>query len=206
MSEATLNSVKITGKVFKEPEFCYESHGEKFYDFSVAVERTSGTIDYVPIMVSNRAASIESLVSGTLVKVSGDFRSRSIRRDEKSHLSLFVFVKELSVLEEIDGDDQNEVEIVGYVCKISEIREVSNKRSLVDFIVAVNRKFNKSSYIPMVAWSRNAKYVKSLGIGAKISIKGRIQSRDYHKRVGDNTEQRTAYEVSISEIREYIEE
>ena len=107
-----------------------------------------------------------------------------------------------SELKEYDENiNPNQIEITGYVCKEPIYRTTPFKREIADVLIAVNRSFNKSDYLPCIAWGRNAKYVSTLNVGDKLEMVGRIQSRVYQKRIDENTvEEKVAYEISLNKI------
>lgn len=192
------NRVYLTGKVASEPVFSHEVMGEGFYDFVLAVKRLSGQEDEIPLTVSERLMEDRCFAIGELMGVSGQLRSYNKIVDNKSKLVLRVFVREID-----DGDEENpnNIEIEGFVCKAPVYRTTPFKREITDMLIAVNRAYNKSDYIPAIAWGRNARYAGNFNIGDKVFISGRIQSRVYQKQLQDGTiEERTAYEVSVGTL------
>ena len=172
--------------------------GEKFYDTTVSVERLSGQSDVIPITVSDRLMEGQNFEIGNLIGLIGQFRSYNKIVDGKSKLVLRVFVRELC---ECDENAPNVIELEGYVCKPPVYRTTPFKREIADLLIAVNRAYNKSDYIPAIAWGRNARYASTFDVGDKIHLVGRIQSRIYQKSLDDGTiEERVAYEVSITKF------
>lgn len=191
------NRVYVLGKVATTPEFSHEVMGEGFYDFVVAVERLSGQIDEIPVTISERLIG-DNLDVGADIGICGQLRSYNKMADGKSKLVLRVFVRELA---ECDPDVPNYIEIEGYVCKQPVYRTTPFGREICDLLLAVNRAYNKSDYIPAIAWGRNARYAETFSVGDRVRVEGRIQSRVYQKTLDDGSvEERTAYEVSVTKI------
>ena len=192
------NQVYLSGQIASAPEFSHEIMGEKFYDTTVSVERLSGQSDVIPITVSDRLMEGQNFEIGNLIGLIGQFRSYNKIVDGKSKLVLRVFVRELC---ECDENAPNVIELEGYVCKPPVYRTTPFKREIADLLIAVNRAYNKSDYIPVIAWGRNARYASTFDVGDKIHLVGRIQSRIYQKSLDDGTiEERVAYEVSITKF------
>lgn len=200
MNEITNNKVKLTGTVVSEPEFIYEVYGEQFFNLFLEVKRISGVADIVPLTISERLFNLEDKFTGTVVRVSGQFRSFNKHEENKNRLVLSVFVREIERVVN-DYDEENEIEIDGFVCKDPVYRKTPLGREIADILFAVNRSYGKSDYIPCIVWGRNAVYTSGLPVGTHLKLAGRIQSRGYVKMYEDGTEeQRTAYEVSVSKI------
>lgn len=198
------NQVYLSGQIASAPEFSHEIMGEKFYDTTVSVERLSGQSDVIPITVSDRLMEGQNFEIGNLIGLIGQFRSYNKIVDGKSKLVLRVFVRELC---ECDENAPNVIELEGYVCKQPVYRTTPFKREIADLLIAVNRAYNKSDYIPAIAWGRNARYASTFDVGDKIHLVGRIQSRIYQKSLDDGTiEERVAYEVSITRFEQEKED
>ena len=191
-----MNKIVLAGLVTEEPIFSHEVHGEKFYRFYLSSSRQSGYCDVlmctVPEIIKN------GINEGNMVKVLGEIRTRNVHEDDKSHLEVTVFVKEVLLYEE----DENNVELDGFICKEPVYRETPFGRQITDLIVASNRERNyKSDYIPCIAWGRNAIRTSEFNVGTRVKVSGRLQSREYNKKIDDETyEERTAYELSASMI------
>ena len=204
MSEYTeSNYIILRGKVTKEKEFNHEIYGEKFYIFEIAVPRLSDSVDIIPITISERLIGNIELNIGKEITVKGQFRSYNEYQKERNKLLLTVFAKELKETEEneeeIKKETLNEVKLTGYICKKPIYRKTPFGREIADLLLAVNRAYNKSDYIPCIAWGRNAKFCEEIEVGKQVRIYGRIQSRTYEKKFEDGTiEKRVAYEVSIA--------
>lgn len=192
------NKVYISGEIVSEATFSHETYNENFYECMVKVERLSGNFDILPVIVSERIIS-QDWVVGKQVNILGQFRSYNRIVDGKSRLELYVFVREL--LDEPINNKSNIVELVGCLCKPPVYRTTPFNREIADLLIAVNRSYNKSNYIPAIAWGRNARFVRSLSVGDKVALSGRIQSRNYEK-ILPNGEKliKTAYEVSVAQI------
>ena len=203
------NRTYILGKVVKKPTFSHEICGEGFYLFYIEVLRKSGSTDTLPVIVSERLISINRLDVDRTVVINGQIRSYNQHIDgTHSHLILSIFAREIDILEdvEIPLDTNNSIEIVGHLCKAPTYRTTPQGREVCDIMMAVNRAYGKSDYIPCIVWGRNARFAGRLEAGEHIQIQGRFQSREYAKKISDNeVETRTAYEVSVSKI-DYAEE
>lgn len=192
------NRVFLSGTVASAPEFTHEVMGEGFYDFVLSVDRLSGQVDEIPVTISERLMENNAIDIGNVVGICGQLRSYNKVAEGKSKLVLRVFVRELC---EPDPDVPNYIEMEGYVCKQPVYRTTPFGREICDLLIAVNRAYNKSDYIPAIAWGRNARYSETFSVGEKVKIEGRIQSRNYQKVLDDGAvEERTAYEVSVAKI------
>lgn len=199
------NQVTLSGEIVSNFEFSHEVFGEEFYTSMLASERTSGQKDIIPVMVSERIVDTGADWIGRFVKVSGQFRSYNKHEENGNRLILSVFVTEF---EEMPFSDNysNHISIDGYICKQPNYRETPLGREIADILLAVNRPYGKSDYIPCICWGRNAVYASNLEVGTRLQIDGRIQSREYQKRISDDEfETRTAYEVSVSKLVEVEE-
>lgn len=196
------NKVFISGEIVTEAEFSHEVYGEGFYEMNVLVKRLSGQGDILPVTVSERLIQDKDLKMGVTVNALGQFRSYNKLADGKSKLMLTVFVREL--LDASPVRNPNSIVLSGYICKPPVYRTTPFNREIADLLVAVNRSYNKSDYIPCIAWGRNARFAKNLAVGEKIALAGRIQSREYQKRLSDDDIKiMTAYEVSVSKLAAY---
>lgn len=193
------NRVFISGEIVSEATFSHEIYGEGFYEFFVRVMRLSGQADVLPVTLSERLIQDGMLSKGKPICALGQFRSYNKIENGKSRLMLTVFVREL--LPRLPDKNPNSILLSGYICKPPVYRTTPFNREIADVLVAVNRAYNKSDYIPCIAWGRNARFVKNLSVGDKIAISGRIQSREYQKKISE-TESRTmtAYEVSVAKL------
>ena len=205
------NYLTLVGKVTGEKNFSHEIYGEKFYVFNLEIERLSGNADIIPITVSERIITDEMLMQGKQLLVKGQFRSYNSYDNEKNRLILTVFAKDVVEVEENNEEEENEmakkdtvtneVVLVGYICKKPIYRQTPFGREIADVLLAVNRAYNKSDYIPTIAWGRNARFCQNLEVGTKVKLVGRVQSRMYEKKHEDGTvENRVAYEVSIGSL------
>ena len=196
------NQVVIMGKIVSGFAFSHEIFGEGFYMMDVEVARLSESYDIIPIMVSERLIDVEEDYQGAYVSISGQFRSYNRHEEKKTRLVLSVFVRELSFVEEADDSIKtNQIFLDGYICKPPVYRKTPLGREIADLLLAVNRPYGKSDYIPCICWGRNARYASAFEVGGHVLLWGRIQSREYIKKLGENeTEKRTAYEVSVSKL------
>lgn len=192
------NRAYVAGEVISAPVFSHEVLGERFYDVVLSVKRLSDRADEIPVTVSDRLMQDASLEVGTRLGVSGQLRSYNKQAEGRSKLVLRVFAREL---DDGESDTPNRIELEGYVCKPPVYRTTPFRREICDMLLAVNRAYNKSDYIPAIAWGRNAKYAGEFAVGDKVAVSGRIQSRTYQKVLPDgSTEERVAYEVSVSQL------
>lgn len=205
------NHLVLVGKVASEKRFSHEIYGESFYIFDMEIPRLSETFDLIPITISERLISDDKLEVGKKIIVKGQFRSYNSYENEKSRLVLTVFAKDVIPEEEIEERAQtdedidlnisNEVTLIGHICKKPIYRKTPFGREIADALLAVNRAYNKSDYIPAIAWGRTARFCDTLETGTQVKAVGRVQSRIYQKKYEDGTvEDRTAYEVSISSL------
>lgn len=195
------NSILIGGVVVSEPEFSHEVFEEKFYSFNLETKRLSDYNDVLPVIISERLIDIKSIKNGLLVKIKGQFRSYNKLVDNKSKLVLSIFAKEIEVVEDESVITLNEANFIGYICKNPIYRKTPLGREIADVLVAVNRSYKKSDYIPCILWGRNAKFCETLSVGSHVKLTGRIQSRKYEKKLEDGTVlSKVAYEVSISKF------
>ena len=193
------NRVFISGEIVSDAVFSHEVYGEGFYEMTVSVKRLSGSSDELPVTVSERLIEEKSLKKGAGLKAYGQFRSYNKLVDGKSKLMLTVFVKE--VVDDAEVKNPNEIVLIGHICKPPVYRTTPFNREIADILVAVNRSYNKSDYIPCIAWGRNARFAKTLSVGEKIAVTGRVQSREYQKKISEyDVRILTAYEVSISKL------
>lgn len=198
------NNVVLSGEIVSNFEFDHECYGEKFYTAMLAIERLSGVKDVIQAVVSDRLIDVKADWTGLFVRVSGQFRSYNKHESDRNRLVLSVFVTEFEEFEEMPFSDNssNHIFIDGYICKPPIYRITpESKREIADILLAINRPYGKSDYIPCIAWGRNARFSEGLEVGTRLQIEGRIQSREYQKRISDEeAETRTAYEVSVSKL------
>lgn len=211
------NYLTLVGKVTGEKKFSHEIYGESFYVFNLEIPRLSGNSDIIPITVSERLLKEETLQEGKKLLIKGQFRSYNSYENEKNRLILTVFAKDIVELKENEVEEEeneivkketitNEVVLVGYICKKPIYRQTPFGREISDLLLAVNRAYNKSDYIPCIAWGRTARFCQNLEVGSQVKVVGRVQSRTYEKKHEDGSvETRIAYEVSVGSL-EVIDE
>ena len=212
------NYLTLVGKVTGEKKFSHEIYGERFYVFNLEIPRLSGNSDIIPITVSERLIKEETLQEGKKLLVKGQFRSYNSYENEKNRLILTVFAKDLVELKESEEQEDenemvkkdtitNEVVLIGYICKKPIYRQTPFGREISDLLLAVNRAYNKSDYIPCIAWGRTARFCENMEVGTEVKIVGRVQSRQYEKKYEDGTvENKVAYEVSVGSLEVIKEE
>lgn len=207
------NQLILVGKVTSEKRFSHEIYGEKFYIFDLKVPRLSGNADIIPITISERLLLEQDLEPGKNIIIEGQFRSYNSYENEKNRLVLTVFAKEIKFAENQEEEfkpskenTSNEVVLDGFICKKPIYRKTPFGREISDILLAVNRAYNKSDYIPCIAWGRNARFCENIAVGTEVRIVGRVQSRQYEKKYEDGTSEiRVAYEVSVASL-EVIEQ
>ena len=200
------NQVIMAGEIVSEFVFSHEVFGEGFYMLEISVRRLSNSYDVIPLMISERLIDVTRDYRGETIAVSGQFRSYNRHEEKKNRLVWSVFVRELEfVEEEPESSRTNQIFLEGYICKMPVYRKTPLGREIADLLVAVNRPYGKSDYIPCICWGRNARYASGFEVGAHIQLWGRIQSREYTKKISEEEiERRIAYEVSVSKL-EFIE-
>lgn len=199
------NHVNLTGTVCDEPLFSHEIYSEKYYMIKLSVDRLSDNKDVIPLTISERFFGEYYPQLGDTIAVSGQYRSYNNYTGVGNKLILTVFVKEIEKIDNEKGEylelNPNRIYLDGYICKPPSYRTTPFCREISDILLAVNRSYNKSDYIPCIAWGRNAKFAQNLSVGTNLRIWGRIQSREYQKHISDSeTVLKTAYEVSISKM------
>ena len=196
------NKVMLAGTVASEMSFSHLIYGEKFYLFKLKVPRLSDNFDMINVTMSERFFPIVNPEPGDLVMIHGQFRSYNNLSDVGNRLILTVFVRDIEYISSIEQiQNPNSIYLNGYICKAPIYRTTPFMREIADILLAVNRSYNKSDYLPCIAWGRNAKYAESLAVGSNLKVWGRIQSREYQKRIGeDEYETKTAYEISVSKM------
>lgn len=202
------NRVTIVGEVVSDFTYSHEVFGEGFYMVEIAVNRLSSSVDIIPLMVSERLIDVTKDYRGMYIEASGQFRSYNRHDECKNKLILSIFVRELNICEEEDAASNiNSIYLDGYICKLPIYRKTPLGREIADVLIAVNRPYGKSDYIPCIAWGRNARYAAGFTVGQHIEVWGRVQSREYLKKIDENLhEKRIAYEVSVSKIEEVNDE
>lgn len=196
------NEVELTGVVETDLKFNHEVYGEGFYSFVIRVQRLSDISDLINVTISERLLGDINLTRGDLITVNGQFRSYNNYSDSGNKLMLTVFARDINTLpEEGKLKNPNNIYLNGFLCKKPVYRTTPFGREITDLLVAVNRAYNKSDYIPCIAWGRNARFASGLEVGENIKITGRIQSREYQKKISETeTVTKTAYEISVSKM------
>ena len=204
MSEKVMenNRVTVIGTIVSDFTFSHAVFGEGFYLVDLSVSRLSEQADVIPLMVSERLMDVTRDYRGCTIEADGQFRSYNRHEGKKNRLVLSVFVREVQFLEEFtDYTKTNQIFLDGYICKEPIYRKTPLGREIADLLVAVNRPYGKSDYIPCIAWGRNARFASGFSVGTRIQIWGRVQSREYTKKLSETEcEKRTAYEVSVSKL------
>lgn len=208
MSEKNLENNKVTviGQVISDFVFSHEVFGEGFYMLNVSVKRLSDSCDVIPLMISERLIDVNEDYRGAYIQATGQFRSYNRHEEKKNRLVLSVFVRELEFIEEeVENAKTNQIFLDGFICKMPVYRKTPLGREIADILLAVNRPYGKSDYIPCICWGRNARFASGFEVGGHTQIWGRIQSREYMKKIDEEeSERRVAYEVSVSKL-EYLD-
>ncbi len=196
------NQVTVTGEIISDFSFSHEIYGEGFYMVDVRVKRLSDIYDVIPVMVSERLVDVKRNYEGALITVNGQFRSYNRHEERKNKLVLSVFAREFTFIDEVeDSPKSNQIYLDGFICKEPIYRKTPLGREIADILLAVNRPYGKSDYIPCICWGRNARYTKNFAVGERCAVWGRIQSREYLKRLDEeNVEKRVAFEVSVGKL------
>lgn len=195
-----MNQTIISGVITNDVTYGHSVMGEAFYEFILASKRKSETSDYIKIVISERIIKPELLIAGTTIRIEGEFHSMNyVDETGKRRLDLFVFAKDASIIDN-DTEHENNIELEGFICREPSYRFTPKNRQITDLLLAVNRNYSKSDYVPVITWGRCAKYIKDYPVGTKVKLKGRLQSRIYHKQVDDTIQEYTAYEVSAMAI------
>ncbi|MBO5208921.1 MAG: single-stranded DNA-binding protein [Lachnospiraceae bacterium] len=196
------NQVTIMGEIVSDFEYSHEIFGEGFYMVDISVDRLSDSTDIIPVMVSERLLDVNEDYKGMKISITGQFRSYNRHEEKKNRLVLSVFAREIDFVDEIEESAKtNQIFLDGYICKAPIYRKTPLGREIADLLLAVNRPYGKSDYIPCICWGRNARFASTFEVGSRCAIWGRIQSREYMKKISeDQLERRTAYEVSVSKL------
>lgn len=195
------NNVEIGGEIIEEMKFSHEIYDEKFYKFLIKTKRLSEYEDILPVIISERLVNLEDIKVGKIVKISGQFRSYNLQTETRNRLLLSIFVKEIEFTEDEKVLTLNDANFVGYICKEPVYRKTPLGREIADVLIAINRTYKKSDYVPCILWGRNAKFCETLNVGDLVKLNGRIQSRTYEKKNPDGEiMKKTAYEVSVSKF------
>ena len=200
------NQAVIAGEIISDFEFNHEVFGEGFYFVKLKVSRLSHSSDIIPLLVSERLIDVKQSHIGQFLEARGQFRSHNKQESDKNRVVLFLFAKEIEMIDSAENRNPNEIFLDGYICKEPVYRTTPLGREIADVLLAVNRAYGKSDYIPCICWGRNARYAGNLSVGSRIQLWGRIQSREYQKQIGEGkVVDKVAFEVSASQM-EYIEE
>lgn len=196
------NQVTVVGEIVSEFSYSHEIFGEGFYMVDVRVQRLSESFDVIPVMVSERLVDVNADLRGANVSISGQFRSYNRHEERKNRLVLSVFAREISFVEEMpESTKTNQIYLDGYICKEPIYRKTPLGREIADVLLAVNRPYGKSDYIPCICWGRNARFASGFNVGERCAVWGRIQSREYMKKLDETqVEKRVAFEVSVSKL------
>ena len=198
------NQVTLIGEIISGFTYSHEVFGEGFYVVDVLVSRLSDSNDVIPMMVSERLLDVRENYTGQYIKAYGQFRSYNRHEERKNRLVLSVFAREIEFMDAIpENAKSNQIFLDGFICKPPIYRKTPLGREIADLLLAVNRPYGKSDYIPCISWGRNARYASGFEVGERVQVWGRIQSREYMKKISEeNLEKRVAYEVSVSKLEQ----
>lgn len=196
------NQVTVTGEIISDFQYSHQVYGEGFYMIEISVNRLSNYADTIPVMISERLIDTQQSYIGQCIRVDGQFRSYNRHEEKRNRLVLSVFARELEFVSEIpEGERSNQIFLDGYICKPPIYRKTPLGREIADLLIAVNRSYGKSDYIPCICWGRNARFASTFEVGGHVQIFGRIQSREYVKKLSEtDAEHRIAYEISVSKV------
>ena len=202
------NQVTVMGEIVSGFSYSHEIYGEGFYMVDIRCKRLSESFDIIPVMVSERLMDVTADYVGELICINGQFRSYNRHEERKNRLVLSVFAREVSFIEEMEESSKtNQIFLDAYICKEPIYRKTPLGREIDDLLLEVNRPYGKSDYIPCICWGRNARYASGFGVGERCAVWGRIQSREYMKKLDEeNVERRVAFEVSVSKLERMEEE
>ena len=195
------NQAVVAGEIISDFEFSHEVFGEGFYFVKLRVNRLSHSSDTIPLLVSERLIDVTHSHIGQYLEAHGQFRSYNKHENNKNHLVLSLFVRELEFIDSMENRKPNMIFLDGYICKEPVYRTTPLGREIADVLLAVNRAYSKSDYIPCIAWGRTARFCENMEVGTEVKIVGRVQSRQYEKKHEDGTiENKVAYEVSVGSL------
>lgn len=195
--EHSANHIMLRGVLSQLPRFSHENHGKRFYSFPLEVERLSGTMDVLPVLLPEHVLCRMDLSGGDMLEVTGQIRTFNNRTSEERKLVISVYAESLTACE---GDPQNSVMLTGTLCKAPVFRQTPLGRQICDGMLAVNRPYHRADYIPCIFWGETAREVGCCDVGTVLRLEGRLQSRDYLKVIGEESRMRTAYEVSAMNV------
>lgn len=197
----TNNKVLISGKLDSNFTYSHQLFGETFYQTTLKIKRLSGCQDFIPVIVSDKLIDVTQKNAGRFLTIHGQFHSHNYYENGRTHLKLYIFAQEIQMLEEKDAHYENKIFLDGYLCRPPVYRLTPLKREIADFLLAVNRSYGKSDYIPGICWSDNAQEIATYPVGTRVTLSGRIQSREYVKKMDDGHPiRKIAYEISVSNI------
>lgn len=192
--EQTVNQITLCGTLASPPVLSHENHGKRFFTFSLEVERLSGNRDTLPILAVESVLEQCDPFGGGKILVSGQVRSFNRRTEQGRRLLISVYAEQISTC---DGEPENEVILQGALCKPPVFRRTPLGREICDMMLAVNRPYSRTDYLPCIAWGRTAEEISLLPVGTTVALTGRLQSRVYVKQLETGKEERIAYEISV---------
>ena len=191
------NYAELCGTMAAAPEYSHTSRGEDFFIFPLCVERLSGTEDTINVIVRRELLDKLEPQDEEKIHIIGELRSFNNKSGEGAKLVITVFAKEIALTY---GDDENIIRLRGTLCKAPNKRTTPMGRDICDLMLAVNRRYGRSDYLPCITWGVKALKASEWSVGTRVSLEGRIQSRSYIKLIDDIPMEKTAFEVSAIEI------
>ena len=198
MDEYNVNRIELRGAMAELPRFSHESRGERFWIFPLEVSRLSGAVDRINVIVRESQLAQLEITAASKLYVSGEVRSFNNKSGEGSRLVITVFARELRFE---DGDDMNAVHLYGTLCKQPNLRTTPMGREICDLMLAINRRYGRSDYLPCIAWGLKAKEAALWPVGTVCVLDGRLQSRKYIKNLDGLSVEKTAFEISVTQLR-----
>ena len=200
INNMTSNQAKVRGQIISGFKYDHSLYGEAFYSAELRVSRLSDCTDTIPLLFSERIVDLSRSYQGRYVEINGQFRSYNQYENHKRHLILNLFVKEIREIDQIEDARPNEIYLDGFICKDPIYRVTPTGREITEILLAVNRSYYKSDYIPCILWGKNARYARRIPVGGHVQLWGRIQSRQYTKKTKKVDKNYTVYEVSAHDI------
>ena len=191
--EQIYNQILLRGELDTLPAFSHESHGRRFYSFTLAVERLSGTMDLLHCVAAEELVQALDPSGGEMVELIGQVRSFNNRSGAGRRLVISAYAEQLRTC---DDEPANEVILCGSICRQPIFRRTPLGREICDLMLAVNRPYRRADYLPCILWGHTAQHCANFPVGTTLQLTGRLQSRTYVKQLETGSEQRVAYEIS----------
>lgn len=190
------NFTRLCGSMCGKPVYSHSSRSQQFYIFPLEVERLSGNRDVINVVVRQEQLAALSPEGSGKLWVEGQLRTFNNRHGQGAKLVITVLAKELGFC---DGEDENLVQLSGTLCKTPNLRTTPMGRDICDLMLAVNRHYGRSDYLPCICWGLKAREAAGWTVGTHLALQGRIQSRRYIKLTEEGPVEKTAFEVSVTD-------